>query len=210
MFISALVRFESKIKYYAFGRELNSHINTDFSIRLPIKMDDNNLPIIDSSHTYSEKGYIPDWMFIEKYIDSLHHTPLTTKNKPNSKYVLDVSAWKEFKTDRIFSKFESGKANQQLLEMGNECFYVGAKRDDNGVMLHCQRDESLITKGNCIVFICNGQGSVGYANYMNVDFIGTTDIIVGYSDYLNQYNGLFLATIYSKERPNTKHHLKTG
>ena len=32
MFISALVRFECKIKYYAFGRELNTHINNDFDI----------------------------------------------------------------------------------------------------------------------------------------------------------------------------------
>ncbi len=39
---------------------------------------------------------------------------------------------------------QNGKANQQMLENGNECFYVGAKKDDNGVMLHCVKDESLI------------------------------------------------------------------
>lgn len=58
-----------------------------------------------------------------------------------------------------------------------------------------------MTKGNCIIFICNGQGSVGYANYMDVDFIGTTDIVAGYNDNLNEYTGIFLATIYSQERP---------
>ena len=68
-------------------------------------------------------------------------------------------------------------------------------------MLHCQRDEGLITKGNCIVFICNGQGSVGFANYMDVDFIGTTDIVAGYNEHLNEYIGTFLATVYSQERP---------
>lgn len=31
LFISTLVRFECKTKYYAFGRELNTHINRDFS-----------------------------------------------------------------------------------------------------------------------------------------------------------------------------------
>ena len=114
---------------------------------------------------------------------------------------LNVREWKEFKTSKLFYDMQNGKANQQMLEDGNECFYVGAKKDDNGVMLHCLKDESLITKGNCIIFICNGQGSVGYANYMDVDFIGTTDIVAGYNDNLNEYTGLFLATVYSQERP---------
>ena len=112
---------------------------------------------------------------------------------------LNVNDWKEFKTSKLFYDMQNGKANQQMLENGNECFYVGAKKDDNGVMLHCVKDESLMTKGNCIIFICNGQGSVGYANYMDVDFIGTTDIVAGYNDNLNEYTGIFLATIYSQE-----------
>lgn len=114
---------------------------------------------------------------------------------------LNIKNWKEFRTDRLFPKLKNGKANQQMLVEGNDCFYVGAKRDDNGVMIHCAKDDELISKGNCIVFICNGQGSVGYANYMDVDFIGTTDIVAGYNKYLNKWNGLFLATVYSQERP---------
>ena len=114
---------------------------------------------------------------------------------------LNVSKWKPFITARLFPVLENGKANQQMLDEGNDCFYVGAKRDDNGVMIHCIRDESLITKGNCIVFICNGQGSVGYANYMDVDFLGTTDIVAGYNEFLNPFTGAFLASVYSQERP---------
>ena len=114
---------------------------------------------------------------------------------------LDVSNWEPFVTSRLFPIMENGKASQQMLEEGNECFYVGAKKDDNGVMIHCQKDRALMTKGNCIVFICNGQGSVGFANYMDVDFIGTTDIVAGYNENLNEYTGIFLATVYSQERP---------
>lgn len=114
---------------------------------------------------------------------------------------LDVNSWKSFITARLFPVLENGKANQQMLDEGNGCFYVGAKRDDNGVMIHCMRDESLITKGNCIVFICNGQGSVGYAIYMDVDFLGTTDIVAGYNEFLNPLTGAFLASVYSQERP---------
>jgi len=114
---------------------------------------------------------------------------------------LDVETWQYFRTERLFPKLENGKANQQILESGNDCIYIGAKKDDNGVMCRCAKDESLMTKGNCIVFICNGQGSVGFANYMDVDFIGTTDIVVGYNENLNEWNGNFIATIYSQERP---------
>lgn len=114
---------------------------------------------------------------------------------------LNISEWKPFITSKLFYDLQNGKANQQMLEEGNECFYVGAKKDDNGVMIHCLKNEKLMTKGNCLVFICNGQGSVGYANYMDVDFIGTTDIVAGYNDNLNSEVGAFLATIYSQERP---------
>ena len=114
---------------------------------------------------------------------------------------LDVTKWGQFRIGDLFPILQNGKANQGILSDGNDCFYVGAKKDDNGVMLHCAYDEELIQKGNCIIFICNGQGSVGYANYMDVDFIGTTDIVAGYNEYLNCYNGLFIATVLCQERP---------
>lgn len=114
---------------------------------------------------------------------------------------LDVDKWGAFRVADLFPVLQNGKANQGMLSDGNECFYVGAKKDDNGVMIHCAYDEELVQKGNCIIFICNGQGSVGYANYMDVDFIGTTDIVAGYNENLNEYSGLFIATILCQERP---------
>lgn len=114
---------------------------------------------------------------------------------------LNMSFWGDFKISELFPTLQNGKANQGMLSDGYDCFYVGAKKDDNGVMLHCAYDSALIQKGNCIIFICNGQGSVGYANYMDVDFIGSTDIVAGYNKNLNQYNGLFIATVLCQERP---------
>ena len=114
---------------------------------------------------------------------------------------LDLDKWGSFRISDLFPILQNGKANQGMLSDGTECFYVGAKKNDNGVMLHCAYDEEKKKKGNCIIFICNGQGSVGYANYMDVDFIGTTDIVAGYNENLNQYNGLFIATVLCQERP---------
>lgn len=70
LFISSLIRNECKIKYLAFGRELNSHIRKDFTIKLPVlKKSDKN--VIDEKKIYSEKGLVPDWELMEKIIKLL-------------------------------------------------------------------------------------------------------------------------------------------
>lgn len=38
------------------------------NVCLPIQTDDSGKPVIDASKTYSPKGYIPDWEYMEKYI----------------------------------------------------------------------------------------------------------------------------------------------
>ena len=54
IFISHVVRNESKNNYMAFARELNSHIKTDFAIKIPV--------IVDGT---------PDYIFMEEYIEGL-------------------------------------------------------------------------------------------------------------------------------------------
>lgn len=115
-------------------------------------------------------------------------------------HTLGIASWKPFKIKNLFS-LKNGKAHSEMLDEGNDLPYIGAKKDDNGVMCHCAYNPELVQDGNCIVFICNGQGSVGYANYMNKAFIGTTDIVAGYNDHINQYNGLFISTVLCLERP---------
>ena len=70
LFISAIIRNECKVKYQAFGRELNSHYKKDFTIKLPIKYDINGV-VYDSKHIFSDDGYIPDWEWMDKYMKSL-------------------------------------------------------------------------------------------------------------------------------------------
>lgn len=54
LFICTLIRFESKIKYCAFGRELDTHIDREFSIKLPVTRDGT-----------------PNWNWIDNYMKSL-------------------------------------------------------------------------------------------------------------------------------------------
>ena len=70
LFISSLIRNECKIKYLAFGRELNSHIRKDFSIKLPVLKIENEI-FFDEKKMYSEDGLVPDWKLMEEIIKNL-------------------------------------------------------------------------------------------------------------------------------------------
>ena len=116
--------------------------------------------------------------------------------------MLDTTNWKKFRLGDLF-RFEVGKISNkgEQLSEGTDCLYLGASKQNNSVQEKCFKDEKKLQKGNCILFICNGQGSVGFTNYIDKDFIATTDIVVGYNPNLNPYVGLFLVTVFDLERP---------
>ena len=74
LFIATLIKNECKIKYQAFGRELNAHYKKDFAVKLPIQHNPDGSPVIDPDKAYSEDGYIPDWQYMEGYIKSLPYS----------------------------------------------------------------------------------------------------------------------------------------
>jgi hypothetical protein len=118
--------------------------------------------------------------------------------------MINTTNWKYFPLsgkNGLF-KIEPCKCSNagELLEDGNDIEYIGAKKNDNGFMRFVKHEELLETKGNCIIFICDGQGSVGYTNYIDHDFIGSTTLSVGYNEKLNEKNGLFLVTVLDLER----------
>lgn len=165
----------------------------------------------------------PDWNVIEQIVKQNIVPALPSKSKAvwkgayNNKPIssapisLDSVKWDWFVMTDLFQSFERGKVHSQYsLPSGNEYFYVGAKKDANGVMTQCGYEESLISKGNCVIFICNGEGSVGYSNYMDRDFMASGDLILGYGDKINQYTGLFLCTILDMERPKYSFGRKYG
>lgn len=183
LFIAKLIKYETNFRFIAFGRELNKHIKTDFSIKLPV----------DSKNK-------PDWKWIENYMNSLAIKISQTRNakKVNS---INTENWKYFKLGKLF-KFETGKVTStDVLTEGDDIFYCGAKKSENGIVARYAYDRKYVAKGNCIVFICDGQGAVGYNNYMDRDFIATVNLVMGYNDSLNKYNGLFLVSLLDLERP---------
>jgi len=132
---------------------------------------------------------------------NLEVNKLDTKYLSDNKKILSDQNWKWFKLRDLFS-FERGKCGsaEKLLEKGDEISYVGAKKEDNGFMYKVVRDEDYVTKNNCIVFIGDGQGSVGYSTYQEDDFIGSTTLSMGRNNHLNKYNALYIITLLDKER----------
>lgn len=119
---------------------------------------------------------------------------------------MNVTEWQEFYVSRtptqsgLFDIENCKCGSAGTLDDGYDINYIGAKKNDNGVMRKVIRDESLVSKGNGIMFICDGEGSVGYTNYMDEDFIGSTTTSIGYDEALNPYVALFLVSILDKEK----------
>lgn len=141
---------------------------------------------------------IPSWVDLSLYEQ---YEGLVKTNINKQALALEITKWKEFKIKDLFNLHNCKCKNASLLDNGDDLFYIGAKKSDNGVIRKVSIEKALVTKGNCIVFICDGQGSVGYSNYVVEDFIGSTTLTVGYNKKLNKYNGLFLVTILDLERP---------
>lgn len=55
-------------KKFAYSNMCSWNKIQDFPLCLPIQTDDSGKPVIDAGKTYSPKGYIPDWDYMEKYI----------------------------------------------------------------------------------------------------------------------------------------------
>ncbi len=118
--------------------------------------------------------------------------------KQNRLSLSDVE-WRRFFIKDIFSIENCKCSKVSSLSLGDTP-YVGATNRNNGVLSFVKKDEEFMTAGNCIAFICDGEGSIGYSIYKGEDFIGSTTVKVGRNKYLNKYNSMFITTISDRVR----------
>lgn len=64
--ISCIKKIISKM--FSYQNKATKIALKNLEIKLPIKIDENNNPIIDTKYTYHRDGYIPDFEYMEKYI----------------------------------------------------------------------------------------------------------------------------------------------
>lgn len=175
LFVATIINRENF--KYSYGRAVYSNEIARMIIRLPADSQGN-----------------PDWEFMEKYIKSINHKPITTKNnRGQSSPILGQTNWKEYRLNDLFDikagiyhysdEYEEGKTP-----------YISASNVNNGIAQRISLQAEF--KGNCIV-----TGKVGCtAFYQSEDFCATSDvnIFIPKTFTLNKYIGLFLVSVINK------------
>ena len=204
-FISGLVRYESKTKYYAFGRELNTHIKTDFNVKLPVQSNSDGSPFIDTSCKFSDDGFVPDWQFMEDYIKSLHYKPLSTGIRMQ-RMSLGIDKWREFKISAILS-IHNGKGitTEEIEENPGDLNAVQSGEDNNGVIGKIDRDYCYskgytVSEKPCLTVARSG--SAGFVSFQ-VDGCVVGDsakLLLLEDEVANVYVYLFIQTLLMANR----------
>lgn len=143
----------------------------------------------------------PDYQFMEDYIKSLRHKPLTTKNKQGHAPDLNVQDWKEFKIKDFF-KVELAKGDIKLDEVDEgDIPLVSSGESNNGIVGYIDRagdGKSEIFPANRITI-----DMFGNAFYQNEPFYavshGRVNILKPKFD-LTRNIGLFMSAIIKQEQ----------
>ena len=150
---------------------------------------------------------LPDFEYMENYVRAIENKILQGYRE----FVQELDAakvpplnekiWRSFIIGELF-RLETGKAKglNHLEQDASGISYLGATNRNNAVLTFVRPEKNLIQRGNCIAFIRNGEGSVGYSVYKREDFIATSDITCGYADFLNEFVGMFITTVADKVR----------
>lgn len=153
----------------------------------------------------------PNWQFMEGYIKQEQREIAQKVVSYYEKKMLETGfdlvgledvEWGNFKIGELFdfARKPSKGLNNIKINKEDGVSYLGATNRNNGVLEFVEQDEKLIYDGNCIAFIRNGEGSMGYSIYKKEKFIATQDISVGYNANLDQFNGMFITTIADRVR----------
>ena len=185
---------------FTYGRNCCANLPNIY-ISLPIQEDCDNTPIFDNQKRYSEEGYIPDWIWMENYIKSLHHKPLTTKNKKKSTLQHNICNWQEFIVGNLF-KVELSKGDIKIddVDKGNVPL-ISSGENNNGIVGYIDKNgdgKAEIFKGNKITI-----DMFGNPFYQKDDFYAVSHgrvNILNPKFELNETIGIFISSVIKKEQ----------
>lgn len=202
LFIATVLRQE---KYkFSYGRKWTLDNMNITIIKLPAQRNDDGTIYLDTSKKYSDDGYVPDWECMGNYIKSLHHKPLTTKNKTDDVLLFNVKEWQEFRFGNLISSISKSKAlnKDDLIETNNKKHsirYITRTGENNGCELLVDIstvDKNYIQDKNAI--------SIGDTTatcfYQDEDFITGDHMVIVRAEWLNKPLGLYVTSILNKEQ----------
>ena len=193
----------NKIKYkYNYGRKVTEEKYAKEIIYLPVSYEGDN-PIIDAGCTFSKEGFIPDWDYMKRYINSLHSRPITTKIS-NSSNNIDISGFKTFTFGRLVENiYKANKLNRADLMQGNNITssirYITRTDYNNGCEFLANIDgiePCFIEKGNAITI----GDTTATCTYQAERFVAGDHMVVIRAEWLNKYTALYILTLLNREK----------
>lgn len=209
LFIANLIRYESKNNYKAFARELNSHIKTDFVIKLPsISEGVVDFKFIEDYilKLNSDVSTIPDYFLNEGYDKACWYIDNIDQFDFESKYASALINQEISLSDRKWGEFRLGDEEYFNIERGDSEYiknlpvgdvpYISTTSENNGIssyVLNANRKGNLITLAY--------DGSIGTCFYQENPFFASEKIVtidtVQYK--LNKYLAIFIIQILKLE-----------
>lgn len=181
LFVLSILKQE---KYkYSYGRAFKMDLISSTVIKLPATADGS-----------------PDWDFMEQYIKSLNHKPLTTQNS-HPQHSLNIDSWQEFKVGDYFDVYlSSGDLKIDECEPG-KIPLVSSGATNNGIVGYIDEKgdgKAQIFKTNSITvdMFCN-------AFYQNNDYYAVSHgrVNILYPKFkCNPLIGCFICSIINNER----------
>ena len=172
---------------FSYGRAVYSNEIARMTIKLPVNKDG-----------------MPDWQFMENYIKSINHKPITSKNKGGCKSpILGTTNWQEYELGKLFNDIYKAEAHVKNdidnFEHGNSDRLEFITRTDTNNGCDCfvnKNDVNGIEKGNAIII----GDTTSTIYYQANNFVAGDHIVVCRANWINKYTALFLKTILEKER----------
>lgn len=214
LFIATII---NKNKYkYAYGRKAFQNKFVNESIKLPVKKDENNCYLIDQHTKYSDEGYIPDWDYMEEFIERLEtreresqdsiRDALKIKNKNVKVPELNINDWKEFKIDNLFNLYNGrGITQEEIDDNQGTLNVVRSGEENNGILGYINFNyvkEMNYTYSLSPCLTVARTGSAGYVSFQrNGCVVGDSAkiLILKKNNILSEYY-LFVQAVMSKLR----------
>lgn len=202
LFICAVIRQEQY--KFSYGRKWTLDNMRTSIVKLPVQKRNDGTSYNDPTNKYSDKGLVPDWSFMELYIRSLHHKPLTTKNQNVQLDSNNISQWSEFRFGDLVSDIHKAKAinKDDLTECSDKSGsirYITRTANNNGCEMRALLSDvnnDWIEEGNAITI----GDTTATCFFQSERFITGDHMVVIRADWLNKFNALFIVGILTNEQ----------
>ena len=161
---------------YTYGRKVTYDKYASEIIKLPICADGS-----------------PDWDYMESYMKTLHHKPLTTKNKKENIVPLHPAEWKEFRVGELFECATTSAVLPDDMVEGS-ISYITRSSENNGNSGKLGNTEKVV-QGNCITI--GAEGAIAF--YQPGDFIPGVKVYTLRHAALNEANAMFIVGVLNME-----------